>query len=74
MLAYEAKKNPKIAEMLDNISMYSVEEIQTAPFMKWIRQAILAKKKYIEEKIISFCTFNPNFTRNRRWKYARSNG
>ena len=39
MLAYEAKKNPKIAEMLDNISMYSVEEMQTGGLIKSIKRA-----------------------------------
>jgi len=45
MLAYEAKRQPALQQILNNLSDYTEKEIEQAPFLKWIRQALLAKKR-----------------------------
>ena len=45
MLQYEAKRNPELASIVNNINFVSVEEIQNLKKMSWIRNALLELKK-----------------------------
>ncbi len=49
MLRYEAKRNPLLANMLDNLPFITEEEIRTARVMPWIRQTLLGMKKTAAE-------------------------
>lgn len=45
LLAYEAKKRPALAEMLKRIDTVSFEDIEAAPFLKWVRLALANEKR-----------------------------
>ena len=46
MLAYEAKRRPKLALMMQHLECYSGDEImQQTEFPKWLRQALRMSKK-----------------------------
>jgi len=51
MLRYEAKRNPMLANMLENISFITEDEIKTTRVMPWIRQALLGMKKAAAEAV-----------------------
>ena len=44
MLDYEAKRRPQVADLLSNVNRMSDEDINNAPVLKWIKQAILSRK------------------------------
>ena len=49
LLAYEAKKKPHIAALVERLATMDESEINALPVIKWIRLALLSEKKEILE-------------------------
>ena len=54
LLDYEAGRKPAIAQLLANLLTTSEDDINAAPVLKWIRQALLGRRK----KLLAEAAFN----------------
>lgn len=53
LLQYEIKKNSKLANIYNNLVDFSEQQIESLKFMKWVRQALIKKKKDLENTYIT---------------------